>query len=286
MKGWQAVSEKRSENPLERQQVGAKREPTIGIALGSGGARGLAHIGVLTELETHNIPLHFVAGSSIGALVGSLYCVGHTPKQIKQFSRHFPLKYWIDYTVPKMGFIAGDKLKEVVRLLTKGKMIEETSIPLAIVATNLEKGVRKVFDRGPIAEAVRASVSIPGIFVPEKIDGEYYVDGGVVDRVPVSVVKEMGADLVIAIDVSFHETKQSITSIFDVIAQTIDVMEREILHYRMLDADILIRPNVGHYSTNSFAHAEQILQEGEAAAREAVPHILAAIEKWKERHHA
>lgn len=279
------MNDRRSVYPLGAQQSKKKNSPTIGLALGSGGARGFAHISVLSVLEAHNIPLHVVAGSSIGALVGSLYCVGHSPEQIQKLSRHFPLKYWIDYTVPKMGLIAGDKLKEVIRILTKGKMIEDLETPLSIVATNIEKGERKVFNRGPIAEAVRASVSIPGIFVPEKIDGEYYVDGGVIDRVPVSVVKEMGADLVIAVDVSFHETKQKISSIFDVIAQTIDVMEREILHHRILEADILIRPNVGHYSTTGFAHTERILQEGETAARAAVPQILAAIEQWKERHH-
>ncbi|GAA0364387.1 patatin-like phospholipase family protein [Bacillus horti] len=262
-----------------------KSRPTIGLALGSGGARGLAHIGILEVFEEHGITIDYLAGSSAGALVGSLYSAGLTPKQIKNFASHFPRKYWVDYTVPKMGLLSGDKVKEVIRLLTKKKNIEETSIPLAIVATDLQKGARKVFTDGPIAEAVRASISIPGIFVPEMIDNTYYVDGGVIDRVPVSVVKEMGADLVIAVDVSFVEAFHPITSIFDVIARSIDVMEREILRYRMLNADVLIRPKVGSISPTMFTEVEQIVKEGMVAAEEAVPTIKALIADWKENTH-
>lgn len=259
-----------------------QQRPKIGLALGSGGARGMAHIGVIQVLEEHGIPIDCIAGSSAGALVGSLYSTGLTPKQIKQFASHFPQKYWLDYSMPKMGFIAGDKLKEIVRLLTKNKNIEETQIPLSIVATDLQKGKRKVFNEGPIAEAVRASIAIPGIFVPEKIDGVYYVDGGVIDRVPVSVVKEMGPDIVIAVDVSFVETVHPITSIFDVIAQSIDVMEREILRHQILHADLMIRPKVGHYSTNMFSEVEAIIKEGEEATLEIIPAIKKIIEEWEE----
>lgn len=261
-----------------------KRRPRIGLALGSGGARGLAHIGVIQIFEEYGIPIDFIAGSSAGALVGSLYSVGITPKQMHQFAGHYPQKYWLDYSLPKMGFIAGDKLKEIIRLLTKNSNIEDAQIPLAIVATDIQKGARKVFTTGPIAEAVRASISIPGIFVPEQIDGVYYVDGGVIDRVPVSVVKDMGADLVIAVDVSFVESLHPIASIFDVIAHSIDVMEREILRYRLLHADVMIRPKVGHYSTNMFSEIEALVKEGEEATRELVPMINKMIADWEERH--
>ncbi|EGL83204.1 Patatin [Caldalkalibacillus thermarum TA2.A1] len=266
-------------NPHQIEQ----QQPKIGLALGAGGARGLAHIGVLQKLEEHGIPVHCIAGSSIGALVGSLYAVGHSPEQMKKFISLFPQKYWLDYTVPKMGFITGDKVKEIVRLLTKNKQIEEAEKPLAIVATQLEKGERAVFREGPIAEAVRASVSIPGIFVPAVINGELYVDGGVVDRVPVSVLKEMEADLIVAVDVSYSgESSYPIKSIFDVIAQTIDIMEREILKYRMLDVDVLIRPNVKAYSTTMFYKAEEIIHEGIRSAEEAIPKIKEAMRKWRE----
>lgn len=256
---------------IEKEQHQTRKK--IGLALGSGGARGIAHIGVLQAFEAHNIPIDYVAGSSIGALVGSFYCIGHTPHQLKQFALNFPQKYWTDYCVPKMGFISGNKLKEIIRLLTKKKHFHETKIPLAVVATNLSKAERKVFTEGPIAEAVRASISIPGIFVPEELEGDYYVDGGVIDRVPVSVLKEMGADIIIAVDVSFVDSTYPITSIFDVIAQSIDVMEREILKHRLLDADIMIRPNVGHFSTNHYSNLDELIAEGEKAALDMIPEI-------------
>lgn len=257
------------------------KRPKIGLALGSGGARGLAHIGLLKVLEEHNIAIDYLAGSSIGALVGSLYCVGHSPEQIKKIFSLFPQRVWTDYTVPKMGFVAGDKIKEIIRLFTKQKNIEQTSIPLSIVATNLSKGERRVFQSGSIAEAVRASISIPGIFVPEKIEGNYYVDGGVIDRVPVSVVKDMGADIIIAVDVSFYDGEHPISSIFDVIAQSIDVMEREILRYRIIDADIMIRPKVGHYSTTLFSELDALMEEGERITQKMMPDIKKVLENWK-----
>ncbi len=270
---------------MNRQGGITREHPKIGLALGAGGARGFAHIGVLQTLEEHGIEIHCLAGSSMGALIGSLYAVGHSPERMRKFINHFPHKYWMDYKVSKMGLMAGDKVKELVRLLTKDKRIEEADKPLAIVATQLEKGERAVFRTGSIAEAVRASISIPGIFEPAVIDGQYYIDGAVIDRIPVSILKEMEADLIIAVDVSFLETEfHPVTSMFDVIAKTIDIMEREILRYRILEADVLIRPNVGSYSSTMYDKAEEMIQEGERAARAAIPEIRKAIQVWRERH--
>jgi len=278
------VSEVKKQSLIDDlKEGGDSHRPKIGLALGSGGARGFAHIGILKVLEQNNIPIDYIAGSSIGALVASLYGVGHSPESIQKYITYFPQKFWLDYTVPKMGFVAGDKIKELIRMFTKKKNIEEAHIPLAIVATNLKKGERKVFSSGPIAEAVRASISIPGIFVPEEIDGEYYIDGGVIDRVPVSVVKDMGADLVIAVDVSYYEAEHEVSSIFDVIAQTIDIMEREILRYRMLHADLMIRPKVGHWGANTFNGSEEMIIEGEKAAIDVLPSIQRMIEEWRDK---
>lgn len=259
-----------------------EKHPKIGIALGSGGARGMAHIGVLKALEKHNITVDYMAGSSIGSLVAGLYAVGLSPDNIQKCMSIFAHKMWRDYTVPKMGFVSGEKLKELIRLFTKNKNIEQANIPLSIVATNLQKGERKIFTKGSMTDAIRASISIPGILVPEEIDGVLYVDGGVIDRVPISVVKEMGADLAIAIDVSYFESTHPITSIFDVITQSIDVMEREILKYRMIHADFLLRPQVGHYSTMMFSKMDELIAEGERVTLEMIPEIKEMIKKWEE----
>jgi NTE family protein len=265
--------------PKEEQRM---TEPKIGLALGSGGARGFAHLGVVKALREAGIPIDMVAGSSMGALVGAMVCIGQSDENLYKMANLFKRKYYMDYTVPKMGFITGKKIKELIKLLTKQKHIEQTEIPLAIVATDLLHGEKIVFRSGSIADAVRASISIPGIMVPEKIDGKLLVDGGVIDRVPVSVVREMGADLVIAVDISHFKAEHEVTSIFDVIIQSIDIMQREMVRWHEVSADIMIRPMVEQFSSTAFKDVNDIIAIGEEAGRKQVPKILEKIKTWKE----
>ncbi len=254
-----------------------EKRKTVGLALGSGGARGLAHIGVLKVFERHQIPVDYIAGSSMGSLIGSLFASGIEPAMLEKLALNLKRKYWLDFTVPGMGFVNGEKIKEIIRLLTKNQCIEDLNIPLAIVATDIEARERVIFKKDSIADAVRASISIPGIFVPERLDGKLLIDGGVIERVPISVVKEMGADVVIAVDVvQSNQYNVRISTIFDVIAQTIDVMEQEIFRHRKSHADIMICPNVGKYSVTSFTNIDEIILEGERAAEEQIEHI----KKW------
>ena len=218
--------------------------PKIGLALGSGGARGFAHLGVIKVLVENNIPIDYIAGSSMGSLVACFYGAGIDIESLYKLSTAFKRKYYLDFTVPKMGFIAGKRVKELIRIFTKGKNLEELMIPVSVVATDLLSGEKVVFKEGPIDDAVRASISIPGIFVPEKVNGRLLIDGGVVDRIPVSVVKEMGADIVIAVDVSRVKTDTEITSIYDVIMQSLDIMQMELVENRQIASDVMIRPNV------------------------------------------
>lgn len=254
------------------------RRPKVGLALGSGGARGMAHIGVIKVLEEEGVPIDFIAGSSMGSLVGAFYASGINPEMMRKLAIHLKRKYWIDLTVPKMGFVAGDKIKEMVRILTHGKHIEHLNIPLSVVATDLQKGERVVFTEGPVSQAVRASVSIPGIFVPEVVNGKMLVDGGVIDRVPITVARDMGADIVIGVDVGMISSEGKLTSIFDVIAQTIQVMEREIFRYRAMNADVMITPDVGGYSATSFDEIEELISAGEKAARNALEQIKEVLQ--------
>ncbi|UFJ42066.1 patatin-like phospholipase family protein [Brevibacillus humidisoli] len=262
----------------------AKQRPKVGLALGAGGARGLAHIGVLKAFEDRHVPVDFVAGSSMGSFIGALYANGIQPHMMEKLALHLKRKHWLDITVPNLGFVAGEKVKQLIQLLTHGKKIEELKIPLAVVATDIETGERVVFREGPIDQAVRASISIPGIFVPERVGDRLLVDGGVIDRVPITVAREMGADIVIAVDVAQFDVKIEVNSIFDVIAQTIDVMEREILRHRMLSADMVIRPNVGHYSSIAYSGVAEIIAEGERMALEHVEQIKQLMDRWRESH--
>jgi NTE family protein len=255
--------------------------PKIGLALGSGGARGFAHLGVIKALKDAGIPIHLIAGSSMGALVASFYGAGLDMDRLYKLSTAFKRKYFLDFTVPKMGFISGKKVKEFIKVFTHGKNIEELSIPIGIVATDLLTGEKVVFQTGPVADAVRASISIPGIFVPEKYNGRLLVDGGVSDRVPVSVAKEMGADIVIAVDVSRVKRNAEITSIYDVIMQSIDIMQAEIINNREIAANVMIRPPVEIYSSRAFTNIEEIINHGEEETKKHLNQIRTVIEQWK-----
>ncbi len=258
------------------------RRPKIGLALGSGGARGFAHLGVLKVFKDAGIPVDLIAGSSMGALVGCLYAAGHDLQRLYQLSTMFKRKYYLDFTVPKMGFIAGNRVKDLIRIFTHGKKLEDLPIPVGVVATDLMTGEKVVFTKGPIADAVRASISIPGIFVPVKYDGKLLVDGGVADRIPVSVVKEMGADIVVAVDVANVKKNPEISTIYDVIMQSIDIMQLELVANRAIASDVMLRPKVEMFSSKAFTNIEEIIKKGEEEAASQVDIILEMIRNWKE----
>ncbi|WP_026692140.1 patatin-like phospholipase family protein [Peribacillus kribbensis] len=258
------------------------REPKIGLALGSGGARGFAHLGVLKVLSEEKIPVHMIAGSSMGALVGCFYAAGQDLEWLYKLSKAFKRKYFLDFTVPKMGLISGKKIKDFIRIFTYGKQLEELSIPVSVVAADIKTGEKVLFTSGPIAEAVRASISIPGIFVPEVIDGRMLVDGGVVDRVPVSVARDMGADIVIGVEVAHFKQDIEIQSIYDVILQSLDILQLEIVKNREFESNVMIRPRVEAFSSQAFTNIEEMISIGEEEARNNLDKICEEIEKWRE----
>ncbi|HET7580933.1 MAG TPA: patatin-like phospholipase family protein [Bacillales bacterium] len=257
------------------------REPKIGLAFGSGGAKGFAHVGVIKVLEEANINIDYVAGSSMGALAAALYGAGHSVESMSKMATTFKRKYYLDFTVPKMGLVAGEKVRELLQVITFRKHIEELSPPTSIVATDLIAGERVVFTEGSAAEAVRASISIPGILVPMKMGDRLFVDGGVIDRVPVSVVRDMGADIVIAADVSSVRGPSEIHSIFDVIMQSIDIMQEELVRHHEISADVMIKPPLGKFNSRTFTDVPEMIRIGEEETRKHLPEIQAAIEKWK-----
>lgn len=258
--------------------------PKVGLALGSGGARGFAHLGVMKVLLDKGVPIDFIAGSSMGALVGCFYAAGSDIERLYKLSKVFKRKYYLDFTVPKMGFIAGKRVKELIRIFTYGRNLEDLDLPVCVVATDLMTGEKVVFSDGPIAEAVRASISIPGILVPEKYKGKLLVDGGVVDRIPVSVVKEMGADIVIAVDVSRVKRSTEITTIFDVIMQSIDIMQMELVTNRAIASDVMIRPRVEMFSSRAFTNITDIIKIGEEEAEKQIDKVHDLLRNWKESH--
>lgn len=251
--------------------------PKIGLALGSGSARGFAHIGVIQTLLENQIPIDYIAGSSIGALIGSIYAVHGKMDHLNQSMQKIDRKKFLDFCIPKMGLIKGNKIQEMVSLFTYGKHLEQFQIPMAVIATELQTGKRKVFLKGNAADAIRASISIPGVFIPYEIQGKRYIDGGVVDRVPVTVARQMGAHIVIGIDVSPRKIHDEVTSIFDVIMQSFQIMETQIMKPTEFRSDILIRPDVERFKPRLFTNLDQIILEGRKATKACIPAIKEAI---------
>ncbi|MTI96071.1 MAG: patatin family protein [Firmicutes bacterium] len=253
--------------------------PKIGLALGAGSARGIAHLGVLRVLEKYKIPIDYIAGTSMGALIGGLYSFGLDVEFMIKFASELQSRSWIDLTVPRQGFVRGDKIQSMLQLLTKNQRIEDLPRPFAAVATDIERGEPVVLSKGALATAIRASISIPVVFKPISIDDKLLVDGGIVDRVPVSVVRQMGADVIIAVDVNKFVAHQPVRNMFDVMFQTIDIMERKIMNTTILDTDILIRPQVGHISPAHFHRVDELVAEGEQAAVDTISTIGYVLKK-------
>lgn len=238
------------------------KKPVIGLALGSGAAKGLAHIGVLQALDENGVKIDCLAGCSAGALFGSLYCCDIKPYIIHNLALQIDRKLWLDLTVPKRGFIKGEKIEELLKLLTRERNIEELDKKLFVIATDLISCSMNVFTQGPIYKAVRASISIPGIFVPVRYNNMLLVDGAVTDRVPASILKENGVDIVIGVDVGYNTENVRISHVFDVILQSIDVMSKQIMKNKLINADILIKPNLRHIKPSRFDKVDECVKIG------------------------
>ncbi len=250
----------------------------VGLVLGSGGLRGMAHIGVLNVLEEEKIPISFIVGCSIGSLIGGLYASGYSAKRLKRMTRRLKRSEWIDFAIPRMGLFAGKKMLTVIDKMTRQRMIEETKIPLYIVATDLHRGKEVIIKRGSIAEAVRASTAVPGIFEPFNKDGTLYVDGALVNPIPVDVARELGADIVLGVDLMHGSNVPIVQNIFDVVLQSIDVVQRQLGGVRYEDADMMIYPQVSHISQSDFDKALECILVGEEAMRAHIDELRRLLE--------
>ena len=252
--------------------------PRIGLALGGGSARGFAHIGVLKSLEQAGIKPDVVAGTSAGALVGAFYAAGWTPWQIEEFFLQVRESDVADFSAAgKRGLLTGDALASLVQAKLKGARIESFPIPFAAIATDLKTGELQMLRQGPVADAVRASCSLPGIFVPKTVDGRELVDGGLVSPLPVGAARRMGCDLVIAVDVSARPQPAELSGLYEVILQSFDIMGRALSNQEALQADVLIKPETAAYSSSDFNARRELIQTGYVAAQAKVAEVKARI---------
>lgn len=261
----------------DRGQLNINR-PVVGVVLGAGSARGLAHIGVLQVLIENNIPFDFIVGSSMGAMVGGIYACGADLYMYEKMLEYMNTGKLLDVHVPRMGFIAGKKITAFLNLLTKKKTFADIDIPLMVVTADLISGHRVVLEEGSIAEAIRASISVPGIFTPVRRDEMVLVDGAVVDRLPIEVARNKGAEIIIAIDVTFGEGKQVvINNALDVIWTSLDIMQKQQFDLISPQADIMIQPEVGSFSSRDFDKTREIVELGRQAAEAKIEEIKSKI---------
>lgn len=257
------------------------REPIIALALGGGGAKGFAHIGVIKVLESHGIKPKIVTGTSAGSFVGSIYASGKTPFQLQQIALQLKESDIRDLTLNRQGVILGQKLQDYVNRQIANKPIEQFPIRFAAVATRLDNGKRADFIKGNAGQAVRASCSIPNVFVPTTIAGTKYVDGGLVSPIPVQTAKDMGADIVIAVDISARPVGDKPLSMFGLLDQTINIMGQQSIHNELNRANIVIQPKVGHLGTLDLKASNESILEGEKAAQLKIKSIDVAIANFK-----
>ncbi|MBC7751130.1 MAG: patatin-like phospholipase family protein [Candidatus Saccharibacteria bacterium] len=250
------------------------RQPIIALALGGGGAKGFAHIGVIKVLESHGIRPKIITGTSAGSFVGSLYASGMTAYQLQEVASALKESDIRDITISSQGFMVGQKLQDYVNLQVKNKPIEQFPIRFAAIATQLDTGKKTVFNRGNTGQAVRASCSIPNIFIPATVAGKRYVDGGLVSPIPVVSARDMGADIVIAVDISARP-KAGSGGVFGVLDQTFNIMGQQGIDKELAQASIVITPNVGSVGILDLNSRQQSILEGERATQAQ----LAAIDR-------
>lgn len=254
----------------------ALRLPRLGLALGGGAARGFAHIGVIQVLEEAGIRPDLVVGTSAGSLVAALYAAGKGGRELAEAALAMDESAITDWSFPGRGVIRGEALARWVREHTGGRPMEALRMPLGIVATDLDSGEAVLFQRGDVGTAVRASSAVPAVFQPVRIGSREYVDGGLVSPIPVRSARQMGAELVVAVDISSAPEGNATGDALRMLLQTFAIMGRSIGRLELGDAEIVIRPALAGVAGTDFGARRRAIQAGRAAA-------LAAVDALRDR---
>jgi NTE family protein len=245
------------------------------LVLGGGAARGIAHIGVLKVLKRHKLPFDIVVGTSIGSLMGAIYALGLSLKNLEEIALKTTWKDLSDFALSKTGFLEGRNLERIIEGLLEDKGFLDLKKIFALVATDIENGEEVVIKSGNLSKAIRASCSIPGIFIPVRIDGRLLVDGGLRSTVPSETARLMGADFIVAVDVGYCVRKGRISNIFQVLFQSIQIIGSELNKHESSHADVVIEVPLGeNIDQMAFDKAAEIIDAGEKAAEDAMPGLL------------
>lgn len=253
------------------------KPPRIGLALGGGAARGFAHIGVIQVLEENGIRPDLVVGTSAGSLVAALYASGKNGSVLGQLADSMDETAITDWSFPGRGLIRGDALARYVRDHTGGRNIEKLPLPLGIVATDLDNGNAILFQVGDVGLAVRASSAVPAVFQPVRIGAREYVDGGLVSPVPVRFARQMGAEVIVAVDISATPDGNPTGDPMRMLLQTFAIMGRSINHFELREADVVLRPKLPGVGGADFTARKRSIQAGREAALALLPQLKASI---------
>lgn len=251
----------------------------IALVLGGGAVRGFAHVGVIKTLEAHGITPTIVVGTSAGSVVGALYAGGYSGFDLQKIAFGLEEGSVSDYAMPDRGFIKGEQLQNYINKALQNRPIERLNKTFAAMATDLQSGEPTLFRRGNTGMAVRASSSVPGVFQPVAINGREYVDGGLSSPVPVKAARGLGADIVIAVDISSKPKNARVSDSMDILLQTFSIMGQSISQYELALADVVIRPDTAGIGSTDFEQKHQAIMEGERAALAALPLIRKLIQR-------
>lgn len=256
------------------------KKPVVALVLGSGGARGYAHIGVIEVLEQRGIKPDFIVGTSAGSIVGSIYASGKSAAQLKQIALDLQVNDVRDINIGLQGFFDGKKVENYVNTNVNNLPLEQLAIPMFVVATELKQGNKVVFNKGSTGQAVRASISIPSMFIPVNIDGVEYVDGGLVSPVPVNVARELGADIVIAVDILAQPIHTETSNVWGMFNQNINIMQNRLAAEELKNADIVIQPDLREKAHIFEVKGRQVtIQSGVAATMEQIDKIQTLVKQ-------
>lgn len=261
--------------------------PRIGLALSGGAARGIAHVGVLQALEEGGIPIDAIAGASAGALIGGCYASGLPIARLAEMAQTFRWRHTSRFSFSRLGLQSNAPMEKFLRRHLPVTRFEDLKIPLAVMVTDLQKGESIIFrDRGDLPFAIRASCCVPALYMPARdAEGRYLIDGGIVKNLPVSETRDLGADIVIAVDVNFegakfldrpHTALGVLTYVFVAVERIVSNQERD-------GADLQITPSVGHIRWDETRRSPELVERGYEAGRAAVSDVKQLISRWSER---
>ncbi len=250
-----------------------KLDKAIGLALGGGAILGAAHIGVLKALQEKGIEIGSITGTSIGAFIAALYAFGIPPSEIEPIALELDWLSISGFSLSEFGFLSNEKLGETFVQAAGDVEFKDADIPLAVVATDIGAGKKVILTEGSVATAIMASSCVPGIFVPVEINGRLLVDGGLTENVPISPLREIGAELIVGVDLNANREYQKPDDIIDVLVNALDIAIDNATRIQTDEADVMISPQLADYTRTDIDKARQVIQEGYDAAHQKLDEI-------------